>query len=104
MRSQSRVTPWKLLEALPCQASCRALSLAIMALTLDSISAEMRVTSPDAAWMRAVSTWNLLLIGLPFVSVGRRAGCAHDLPGNLAAHEPTDGRASSTGHGCAGAT
>jgi hypothetical protein len=52
-----------------------------MALTLDSISAEMRVTSPDAAWMRAVSTWNLLLIGLPFVSVGRRAGCAHDLPG-----------------------
>jgi hypothetical protein len=82
VRSQSRVTPWKLVEALPCHASCSALSLAIIALTLASISPEMRVTSPDAAWMRAVSTWNLLLIGPPLRGVGgRRLLAPAALPG-----------------------
>ena len=37
--------------------------------------------SPDAAWMRAVSTWNLLLIGLPFVSVAAARAAPTTCPG-----------------------
>ena len=55
---------------MPVQASWRPVSRAIITPTWPSISAEMRATSPAAATMRSVSTWNWAAMGTPSSSAG----------------------------------
>ena len=96
-------TPWNCADAVPVQASWRPVRRASITPTWPSISAEMRATSPAAAAMRSVSTWNCALMSAtPFVvggatvvrpllrGVGRRPGRPASCPQGPASTRQAD--------------
>ena len=83
---------------MPVQAPCSPVRRAIIAVTWPSISVEMRAMSPEAAWMRSVSTVNcadmvvlLTSAAPPWPPPVARLGAARGRPARLSTGSLRDG-------------